>query len=82
MLLDIPLTAYNNPKISTFTDLMNENIFMNINTICNEESCPNSIKIRFVETGIKKYIKHVNEIHSGIALPNSFLNRPPWIDWV
>ena len=36
------------------------------------------------ETGLtkKKYIKHVNEIHSGIALPNSFLNRPPWIDWV
>ena len=25
---------------------------------------------------------HVNEIHSGIALPNSFLNRPPWIDWI
>ena len=22
------------------------------------------------------------EIPSRIALPNSFLNRPPWIDWV
>ena len=27
-----------------------------------------------------KFIKHVRDIHDGIALPNSYLNRPPWID--
>ena len=29
-----------------------------------------------------KFIKHVRDIHDGIALPNSYLNRPPWIDHI
>ena len=37
--IDIPLEAYTNPKISNFDDLIKENIFMNINTICKEETC-------------------------------------------
>ena len=52
--IDIPLTAYNNPKISTFSDLMNETIFMNINTICNEESCY-SDDDKLVNFYVKKY---------------------------
>ena len=29
-----------------------------------------------------QYIKHVKQIHNGIALPKSILNRPPWVDYV
>ena len=29
-----------------------------------------------------EYIKHVKQIHNGIALPKSILNRPPWVDYV
>ena len=28
------------------------------------------------------YIKHVKQIHNGIALPKSITNRPPWVDYV
>ena len=26
--------------------------------------------------------KNVKQIHNGIALPKSILNRPPWVDYI
>ena len=34
--------------------------------------------------GLKKkdFLNHVKTIHNGIALPKSYLNRPPWYEWI
>ena len=36
------------------------------------------------KTGLtnKEFKRHISLEHDGYALPNSILNRPPWVDWV
>ena len=36
------------------------------------------------KSGLKKkdFLNHVKTIHNGIALPKSYLNRPPWYEWI
>ena len=32
--------------------------------------------------GKREFIQHIYNIHNGIALPSSYINRPPWIDLI
>ena len=43
---------------------------------------PTGAPVALLHSIKKTYIKHVKQIHNGIALPKSILNRPPWVDYV
>ena len=30
----------------------------------------------------KAFIKHVQDAHQGITLPETYVNQPPWVDWI
>ena len=30
----------------------------------------------------KAFIKHVQNSHQGITLPETYVNQPPWVDWI
>ena len=30
----------------------------------------------------KAFIKHVQNAHQGIILPETYVNQPPWVDWI
>ena len=35
-----------------------------------------------INMGKREFIQHIYNIHNGIALPSSYINRPPWIDLI
>ena len=35
-----------------------------------------------INMGKREFIHHIYNIHNGIALPSSFINRPPWVDYI
>ena len=35
-----------------------------------------------INMGKREFIQHIYNTHNGIALPSSFINRPPWVDYI
>ena len=54
--IDIPLVSYEDNRIRNIDDLFNNYIYININTICQEEKCVNE-NLSIVNWYIKKYDK-------------------------
>ena len=69
--IDIPLISYNDNKIKNIDDLFKEYIFIDLNTICNLETCYNINDDTITNFFIRKYtiidLPYVLSINTNIS---------------
>ena len=82
--IDIPLISYNDIKIKNIDDLFKEYIFIDLNTICNLETCYNINDDTITNFFIKKYtiidLPYVLSINTNISDYSSLINKKDFIN--